>query len=157
MIQKSNFRTEGGLARASKKGQCSISEGWGGGSGGHSFLLSKRIEAETMWIDERLVTWGRRHGDVLFWWLLFTSWNKKQEYQLQVGMRKRGGEGLKWLLGKQESKRIWENHPTPWQLKGLMSASWFIKSREISHHDEFSPAVFNWSGNKWERGECNQH
>lgn len=31
MIQKSKFRTEGGLARASKKGQCSISEGWGGG------------------------------------------------------------------------------------------------------------------------------
>lgn len=29
---------------------------WGVGSGGHSFLLSKRIEAETMWIDERLVT-----------------------------------------------------------------------------------------------------
>ena len=29
MIQKSKFRTEGGLARASKKGQCSISEGGG--------------------------------------------------------------------------------------------------------------------------------
>lgn len=117
--------------------------------GWFSFLLSKRNEAETMWIDERLVMLCRRHGDVLFWWLLFTSRNKKQEYQLQVGMRKKGGEGLKWLLRKQESKRIWENHPTPQQLKGLMSASWFIKSREISHH-EFSPAVFNWTraGNK---------
>lgn len=125
----------------------------------HSFLLSKRNEAETMWIDERSLMWCGRHGDVLFWWLLFTSWNKKQEYQLQVGIRKRGGEGLKWLLRKQESKRIWENHRTPRQLKGLMSASWFIKSREISHHDEFSSSVFNWTsaGNKWERGECNQH
>lgn len=154
MIQKSKFRVEGGLVTASKKERCSISEG----GVVHSFLLSKRHEAETMWIDERSVMLCRRHGDVLFWWLLFTSQNKKQEYQLQVGMRKKGGEGLKWLLRKQEIKRIWENHPTPQQLKGLMSASWFIKSREISHH-EFSPAVFNWTsaGNKWERGECNQH
>lgn len=153
MIQKSKFRAEGGLVRASKKGWCSISEG----EVVQFPSEGKRNEAETMWIDERSVMLCRRHGDVLFWWLLFTSRNKKQEYQ------------LKWEWGRKE--KVWNGYEEnrrlkgfgktiqlPQQLNRLMSASWFIKSRKSSHH-EFSPAVFNWTsaGNKWERGECNQH
>lgn len=46
-------------------------------AGALSSFREKGTKAETMGAEGRSVVWWWGWGDILFWWLLFPSWNKK--------------------------------------------------------------------------------